>query len=269
MLHQVEFLIEGYLLPMTIGELHVSENLFIEKVSPKHLEYGQKDYAVAYVAVDTPKEANFFRSAIDYLDFFLLIHSLMSGQSVTSKIGAGTTLEDLSSLGSQRITFPDYEKIHMLGKPHDDFLKPILEIKKRFLELLPERKKIMESHLGIALIYYYFAVRASRRRLEEATINLMIAAEALLIVNNERIRGSLSRRLSTLIAKNEEERRVIAEKMRKLYDLRSDIVHGRGKKPQFQDVRTLFIYIQRAIDTVLSSGVFSKDNLVEKLDKNE
>ena len=267
MLHQVEFLIEGYLLPITIGELFVSESLFIEKVSPKHLDYEQKDYAIAYVAVNSPKEANYFRLAIDYLDFFLLIHSLMSGQSFISRIGVGTALEDLNSLGTKRITFQGYEKIYMTGEPEGDFHKPILEIKKRFLELLPARKKIMESHLGMALIYYYFAVYASQKRLEEAPINLMIAAEALLIVKNESIRSSLSRRLSTLIAKNEEEKKVIAEKVKKLYDLRSAIVHGRGKKPQFQAVKTLFNYIRTAIDAVLDLRVFSKSDLVEKLDK--
>lgn len=86
MLHQVEFLLEGYLLPMTIVELHVSENLFIEKVFPKHQGYQQKDYALAYVAVEAPKDSYYFDKAINYLDFFLLIHSLMSGQPITSRI---------------------------------------------------------------------------------------------------------------------------------------------------------------------------------------
>lgn len=269
MLHQVEFLLEGHLLPITIGELRVSENLFIERVLPKHLEYGQRDYAIAYVGVDAQKEADFFRIAIDYLDFFLLIHSLMSGQSVTSTIGAGTTLEDLSSLGAKRITFANYERIHMLGEPHDDFLKPILEIKKHFLQLLPDRQKIMESHLGLAMIYWYFAVLASRRRLEEAVINLMIASEALLITKNERIRSSLSRRLSSLIGKNEMEIKMIAEEMRRLYDLRSAIVHGRREKPKFGDVRALFSYVQRAIDRALSLRDFTKERLVEKIDKEQ
>jgi hypothetical protein len=200
MLHQVEFLIKGTLLPITVGEFHVSENLFIEKVSPKHLGYEQTDYAIAYVAVDAPKDSYYFHTAINYLDFFLLIHSLMSGQPITSKIGGGTPLENLSSLGKKQISFGDYEKIHMLSEPSDFFLKPFIQIKKRFLELLPFRKKIMESHLKIALVYYYWAVQASQRRFEEAIINLMIAAEALLVIEDRKMRSLLSRRLKLIIA---------------------------------------------------------------------
>jgi len=119
------------------------------------------------------------------------------------------------------------------------------------------------------MIYWYFAVLASRRRLEEAVINLMIASETLLITKNERIRSSLSRRLSSLIGKNEMEIKMIAEEMRRLYDLRSAIIHGGNKTPTFDDVRILFGYVQKAIDRALSLRDLSKEKLVEKLDKNE
>lgn len=125
----------------------------------------------------------------------------------------------------------------------------------------------MKSHLKLALVYYYWAVQASQRRFEEAIINLMISAEALLIVSNESIRGSLSRRLSTLITSDEEEKKTIEKKMRELYELRSAIVHGGRKKPTFKDVRTLFSYVRRAIDNVLSSKEFLKESLVERLDE--
>lgn len=272
MLHQVEFLVEGYLLPLTIGRLRVSEKLILEQVwrrgRESRLSHEPSDYAIAYVGVATPKEANYFPIAGDYLDFFLLIYSLVSGQAVTVTMGAGTTLDDLNSLGAKRIGWPSFEKIHVLGERKDDFLsKPILDAKKHFLLLLPDRQRIMERSLGLALTFYYFAVLASRRRLEEVVIHLMIAGEALLITKNENKRGNLSGRLSTLIAENETEKAEISKKMLKLYDLRSGIVHGGGKKPSLGDVKILFNYVRRSIECGLSLRRLSKEELVAKLDK--
>lgn len=138
--------------------------------------------------------------------------------------------------------------------------------KKRFLLLLPDRQRIMESPLGLALIYYYFAVLASRRRLEEAVIDLVIACEALLCTDTKKIRENLSRRLSILIAENEMEKAEISKKMRELYELRSGIVHGGGKKPSLNEARVLFDYVRRAIEQGLSLRHLSKEKLVAKLD---
>ena len=272
MLHQVEFLIEGDLLPPTIGRLRVSEKLILEPVwrggSESRLSYEPADYAIAYVGVATPKETNYFPIAVGYLDFFLLIYSLISGEPVTTRVGIGTTLDDISSLGAKRIGFPSFEKIHVLGEYKDDFLsKPILDAKERFLLLLPDRQKIMDSPLGLALTYYYFAVLASRRRLEHAIIDLIIAGEALLCTDTIKIRKNLSRRLSALIAENEMEKTEISKKMRKLYGLRCGIVHGGGKKPSLNDVPILFSYVRRAIERGLSLRHLSKEELVAKLDK--
>jgi len=272
MLHQIEFLIEGYLLPPTIGRLQVSEKLILERVWRRGSEYllshEPADYAIAYVGVATPKEAHFFLIARDYLDFFLLIYSLASGQPVNTTMGIGTTLNDLSSLGAERISFPNFEKIHVLGEHAEKFLsKPILDAKQRFLQLLPDRQRIMESSLGLALRYYYYAVLASRRRLEEAVIHLMIAAEALLCTDTKKISMKLSRRLSTLIAENETEKAEIFKKMRDFYRLRSGIVHGGGKRSSRSDLKILFNYVRRGIECGLSLRHLSKEELVAKLDK--
>ena len=95
----------------------------------------------------------------------------------------------------------------------------------------------------------------------------MIAAEALLINKSEKIRESLSRRLSVLIAKNDEERAEISKKMRGLYDLRSAIVHGGGKKPSRIDVQTLACYIRKAIEEGISLRQLSKKQLLDRLDR--
>lgn len=273
-LHQVEFLIEGFLLPPTLGELRVSERLILEMVWRKDFEsrlpHEPAHYTIAYVGVVAPEDANYFPIAVDYLDFFLLIYSLISGHPVTTTMGIGTTLDNINSLSAKRVSFPNFEKIHVLGEHKDAFLsKPILEAKKRFLQLLPDRQRIMESPLGLALTYYYFAVRASRRRLEEAVINLMIAGEALLCTETTETRKTLPRRLSTLIVENETEKAVISRRMYKLYGLRSGIVHGGGKKPSLDDVRTLFDYVRRALERSLSLRQLSKKELVAKLDSGQ
>lgn len=135
MLHQIEFLIEGYLLPPTIGKLCVSEKLILEKVWRGGYEYRLShepaDYAIAYVGVVAQKESNYFPAARDYLDFFLLTYSLVSGQPVTSMMGIGTTLDDITSLGTKRFGFSSFEKIIVHDEREDDlFCKSILDAKK-------------------------------------------------------------------------------------------------------------------------------------------
>lgn len=264
MLHQIEFLLEGYLLPVTVGEFRVSENLVLEAVWPKSNE-PKTNYAIAYVAVE--EEGYYFKTAIDYVEFFVLNYSLVSGQPVTFKMGAGTLIEDLDSLGKKRVSFANFEKLYVEGNAIEDVLsKPFFDAIKTFLELFSERQKIMDGSLGIALAYYYFAVLASQRRLEEVVINLMIAGEALLITESDTICGPLSRRLATLIAKNEAERKLISKKMLKLYSVRSGIVHGRGKKPTVDETSQLLCYVKEAIDAALSKRTLSKEELVKKLD---
>lgn len=271
MLHQIEFLIEGYLLPPTMGTLRVSEKLILEKVwrtgSESRLSHETSDYAIAYVGTPVSKEKNFFLIARDYLDFFLLIYSLVSNQRVIARTGIGTTIDDMSSLGAKRIGWAGFQKIHVQHEGESDFLnKPILEAKECFLLLLPDSQKIMKSSLGLALKFYYFARLA--RQWEEVVIHLMIAAETLLCTNTSEIGKNLSRRLSILIAENEKEKAEISKKMLKLYRLRSGIVHGGGKKPSLVDVQFLYNYVRRAIKRALSSRHLSKKELVAKLDEN-
>jgi len=255
-----------------MGKLRVSKKLLLEQAWQKKSEslppWEQKSYTLAYVAVEAPRDVSYFLIARDYLDFFLLIYSLVSNQPVTSRVGVGTNLENINLLGENRVSFPSFEKIHFVGEHKANLLsRPILEAKELFLSLVPKRQEIMESSLGLALIYYYYAVLASRRRLEEAIINLIIAGEALLISDNTKITQKLSRRLSRMIAKTEKEKTEIAKKMRKLYGLRCGIVHGGKKKPSTYDVGTLFDYIGRAVKKGLTSRELKKTELIAKLDK--
>lgn len=271
-LHQVEFLIEGYLLPLTMGELRVSEKLLLQqglrKESLSWLTLPSPLYTLAYVCVEPSEETNYFLKAGSYLEFFLLIYSLVSSHPVTARMGVGTTLESIDSLGEKKIGFPSVEKVLSEEKQIDSPLnKPILKAKALFLQLLPERQQIMTCHLGLALTYFYHAIRASQRRLEEVIINSMISAEALLILKNEKIRSSLAKRLPSLIAENEIEKAEISKKIRELYDLRSAIVHGRGKKHSPAEVRLLLKYMSKAINRALTLRSLTKEELLEELDR--
>jgi hypothetical protein len=261
--NQVEFLVEGYLLPPTIEKLRISRNLILEQVRSE--EKPDADVTVAYVGVSSLGEKNYFPDAMAYMDFFLLIYTLMSGQKVTSKIGVGFALDNIKSLGRNRVSF-HVEKVHVLGKhkhKDDPLAKNILAVRKRFVQLLPDRQKIMNGHLELALTFYYVAVHA--RRWEEAVISLMIAAEALLCTETKFIRKNLSRRLPVLIEKDDTKKNEVAQKMLELYELRSCIIHGAGRKPSFNDTRVLFDYVRRAIERGLSLRRLSKKELVARL----
>ena len=263
MWHQVEFLLEGNLLPMTISELRVSDWFLIEAAYPTSGS-NKLEYAIAYMA--TEEEGNYFKSVIAYMNFFLLIYALVSGQHVTYKTGAGTNLHKLSSLGKKRFTFGNFEKLEVEFTGKDEvWTKPIFKTKELFLKLLPSRKEIMESHVGLALIYYYVAVQASQRRFDQAIINLMITLEALLIKESTKFRKLISNRIAVLIAKDEKERLLISKRIKELYDLRSGIVHGGGKKPTFKNTKQLFGYTRQAIEKTLSLGTYSKEELIKKL----
>ena len=74
---------------MTIDELRVLDRFLIEAVCPKY-KTNKLDFAIAYVAVEDSK--NIFKPAIEIVDFFLLLHSLVTGEPVTFKTGIGTEL---------------------------------------------------------------------------------------------------------------------------------------------------------------------------------
>ena len=126
----------------------------------------------------------------------------------------------------------------------------------------------MENPLGLSLIYYYFAVRASKRLLEEAIIHLMIAAEALLINRVRRFGSACRDDFLFLIAKNDEERAEISEE--NAWTIRFKKCHrshGGGKKPSRIDVQTLACYIRKAIEEGISLRQLSKKQLLDRLDR--
>lgn len=208
MLKQVEFLIQGYLLPMTIGRLQSSPSFVIEDAIAKKDSRGF--FALAYVGVED--ELNFFRKARSKIDFFLLLHALITGQAATYLLGAAIPLSTFDDLGKNRVTFPSYEKvIHLNEDMKSELSKPILLTKERFLQLEKHMYRILDGHVGLALRYYYRASQASgKRRVAEVVIDLAIAAEAL-FSSEPPYTANLKRRFSNFIADDELERKLQRE----------------------------------------------------------
>lgn len=264
---QVEFLLQGTVLPVTMGEFRVSDNFLLEKGISRNYEH---ECTIAYFGTEKSEKENYFRTAGESVEFFVLVYCFIAGTPVTLREGVGIGIDSLESLGKRRVSFPEVEKLNMvyMGDPLDNPLtKPFLYARKMYLDFLPDRKKIRDSYLGIVLLYYYYAVCASEtRRLDELFIDLMIAAEALLIKQDDSICAPLCNRLAALISIDATERIAICRTMRRLYDIRCGIVHGRGKKPTLVDARQLFVYVRKAIENAFSMWTLSKEEIVEKLD---
>lgn len=265
MFKHVEFLIQGDLLPMTIGRLQVSPSFVIEEATSKKDLGGF--FALAFVGVKD--EPDFFRRASLRIDFFLLLHALMNGQAATYFQGVATPLSTLDDLGKNRFSFSGYEEVvHLNEDMQSELSKPILLVKERFFQLEEDIDKILDEHVGLALSYYYSAVQASSKsKFAEVVIDLAIAAEAL-FSKEQPYTANLRRRLSSFVAQDELERKEISKKIDEFYRLRGIIVHGEKKEIPLADVRTASEHIRKAIDKALSSKLYSKAELIHEVDKS-
>ena len=115
--------------------------------------------------------------------------------------------------------------------------------------------------LGISILRFGYSY--DRRRLVDKMIDLMVAAEALFLSDKNsmgELRYRLSLRAALFLASDEQAQKTIFEWMRKAYDLRSAVAHGRDagsvKLPKLPDgspvglepfVRTIQIWIRNAI----------------------
>jgi len=264
MLNQVEFLLQGPLLPLTIGRLHVSPSFRIEGAAGEKTAGGS--FALAFVGV--MGEGDIIRKASSRVEFFVLLYALATGHAVTSTVGGATCLSTLDDLGKNRISFPSYERA---TRRNEDFQsvssKPILLTKERFLQLEEDKDRILDEYVGLALTYYYYAVRASKKGSPaEVVTNLAIAAEAL-FSKEQPYTAHLERRLSGFIAHDEFERKEITKRIGEFYRLKEAVVRGEKRGIPPADVRRVSEYIRRAIDKALSSKLFTKAQLIQEVDK--
>lgn len=272
LLHQLEYLIHGDILPLSISRHRMSERLVIEKVHGDGYQdstWGaQVGHVKAFVGVESDDTARHFNQAGKYLTLFLHLYTLQAGQPYVVFRPLGTNVDDFTKLGERSDGYPRHNPIKQIGEPFPNHVRYISRLNALFQQVESDYENITDGPLGLAMQFFYDAVMSNhRRRLELAVVHFMMAAEALVISGEESKRQNVSRRIGALIAESDDEYEEIYNKMKKMYDIRSGIVHGGRKVASPKDVQTLYQYLRKAIFERLSLRHISKKELVKKLDE--
>lgn len=276
-MHQLEFDIKWNLPHYMLGRLQISKRLIIQRVKTQHEEffpnYESESFALAYVGVED--DENLGKTAIPYLELFLLIAAITSDITSTYQVGIGSGPRSWNELGTRVPRLNDFEKITTSSPP--ELCKPILIAKERYLQFEKDCTQIMNGYLGLALRYYHSGIQAYnqtkkyvrrtylyRQKSEDAIINFAIASEALFSKQSP-YRGNLKRRFSEFICKDELEIEKISTIIGDFYEHRGAIVHG-GQKTTLFNVKVIKAYLRRAIDKALSLNFYSKNKLLQIID---
>jgi len=250
----------------------MSERLVIEKVFGDGYQdstWGEHvGHVKAFVGVESDGTAKHFIQAERYLTLFLHLYTLLGGQPYVVFRSFGTPIEDYANLGERSAGHPTHQPIKYIGEPLPNDVRYVSRLKALFQQVESNYENITDSPLGLAMQFFYDAVMSNHRgRLALAVVHFMIAAEALVIIGEESKRQNVSRRISALFSVTPDEYETVYRNMKALYDVRSGIVHGGGKKTTPLEVGRLFQYLRKSLLERLSLRGLSKLDLVEKLDK--
>ncbi|MFC1614382.1 hypothetical protein ACFL5K_03710, partial [Gemmatimonadota bacterium] len=134
------------------------------------------------------------------------------------------------AVGLNKVTLPDK---HWIGKRYHPLTKreeTIFIANWRKIRKL-DSNKYKNLNTGIRR----FSIACGRESVEDKIIDLLICAEALFLGDsNMELSYKLSLRAAFFLAKNKDEREAIYKSMKKLYSIRSAIVHGNEPSPQNQ-----------------------------------
>ena len=269
---QIEYLIQGSILPFSVPFYKISNKLILERVIGEGYHdatLGKNSYHVrAFLGVESDKKGKYFQRANDYLTLFLHLYTLDTGQPY-ARYGGNSSIgiPNLSELGVNKVRFHGFNNITFLDDPRESDLGIISRQKAAFLELESEYENLMISPLGLSLQFFYDAIMSNVRwRLELAVVNFMIAAETLVITENKGVTQLLSKRIGVLASDTPDEIDEVYGKMKQLYGVRCGIVHGGVKKASSRHVSESFRPIRKAIQKCLLLRHIPKTELIEKLD---
>ena len=269
-LHQVKYLINGSILPITIQRHRFSERLYIETVlgdGYSDASIGIMHHAVAYIGVESDGTENFFSKTENYLNLLLYIYSLQTGQPWIKFQNVGYNITSYTQLGTIDPGFPGFQYIEYIGEPLKRHIEYLQKLSGLFHQVETDYENIMKSPSGLSLRFFYYALMSNHRKvLDLAVVHFFIAAEALTIIGEESKRQNISKRIAVLTSESAAEYSEIYRKMKELYDVRSAIVHGGGKKATPFHMSDLFRYLRKSILMRLSLRHLSKRELVSKLD---
>jgi len=155
-------------------------------------------------------------------------------------------------------------------------LKPTLSEEQRVAlltdatTLFRDNEEILDKseylHLRLAIDYYNFGKSSTRP--EESLVNWMIALEALYSDSAQELRHKLSVRAAWMLGETPQERLKIAKRMRELYDLRSEIVHGVQPRVSDNDIQTIESYVRHSIIRLLKRrDKPTKEKILRELDE--
>jgi hypothetical protein len=271
-LNQVEYLIHGNILPESIQKFRISDRLILEKVYGDGYQdstWGKNiGHVKAYVGVEYEEKGGFFDRAEKYLTLFLYLYTLKTGQPYVVFRGPSTVVSDFSQLGVRGIWLLQFHTIEYKGEPPERDIQRISNLKTYFEKFASDYEEIINSTIGLSLQFFYDAIMSNHRwRLDLSIVHFIMAAEALIILEDEGQRQRVSKRIGVLSSDSSEKLKEVYQKMKKLYDVRSGIVHGGGKIAYPHDVQALYIYLNKAIESRLLIRNIPKKELIEKLDQ--
>jgi hypothetical protein len=211
--------------------------------------------------------SNPFFKAYDYLTLFLHLNSLETGNTFAVYEGIGIHIDSMEDLGKNRVGFPSFQPINQLNAPFPDHVLYIEKQMKQYQELEQEATEIIHSEIGLALQFYHDGLQShSIGRPDLAIVHFMIAAEALVIIGEEGKRKNVSNRLAALyypMDKFEEGSRTL----KKLYDLRSSVVHGGRNKPSLSEIKTIYLAVRRVLKDRIQHRHLDKELYVGRIEK--
>jgi hypothetical protein len=270
-LQQIEYLIHGNILPLSIENIRISDRLLLERVyvdGYQDATWGKNvGHVKAYVGMEYEEKGAFFKRADEYLTLFLHLYTLETAQPHVLFRGVSIPVDDFSNLGLNKVSFPSFDSGKSLSEPFEHDVRFISYLKSNFERFASDYEEILSSPLGLSLQFIYDAVMANHRsRLELAVVHFIMAAEALVIHELNEISHRISKRIAVLVSDSPTELNEVYRKMKKLYGIRCGIVHGGGKRASPYDVQDLYVYLKKAVKECLIHDRVTKQDLIRKLD---
>jgi len=207
------------------------------------------------------KEASEFRNkfVVGYLNPIIRLMRLFTEGDIRMPLIYFYVLDDKKIVPSMK--FFSYRQIswEMYRLEHVDL--------NRLLKFIHETKiPFSEPSLQLAFENFELSYEIDNENLSFVT--LMISLETLLNKSAHELRYRISRNAAVLLGEDREDSKKIFTEIRKLYDIRSEIVHsGKSKTFTRENLLTLRHYVRDSIKNIYSMGK-SKDRILNLLNSH-
>lgn len=207
------------------------------KLSRKNIDDHEFSILIAEKGIDSNEAVNTARLRLNmYFDYYHLFF--------------GTPLQIRNNGEPFSVTVVKDGKIVAESYPVRLTIGPIFmvseEIKSHAINVLTLLTKPENGYLSVAIDYHRRA--ALEQDGTNELIHLFIALEALYATENEKmeIQHKLSSRIATLLGKDKDDRIAIRKRAKKLYTIRSKIVHG-SQKFDADNIEDVVTWVQESI----------------------